>query len=263
MKFLLHLSVSLLVLFNMHAFCQIKGGLQAPIKFGTVTIVFNNTVNKQALVLNDSTYTNLFGEQYRLSKFKYYISGIRLFNAQKKWIVKQAYYLINQSIDSSLQLNIALQENSYDSIAFLLGVDSARNTSGAQRGALDPLNDMFWTWQSGYIMQKLEGTSPQSSLVNNKIEYHIGGYSGANSVLKQVVLPFPYSSLLAIKRGSNSIIHINADVNHFWSGVVDIKIKDTPVCSTPGLLAKQMAANFSSIFTVSSVVNIQSQSANY
>lgn len=257
MKFLLHISVPLLVLFNIHATCQTKGGLQAPVKFGTATIIFNNTVNKQPLVLNDSTYTNPFGEQYSLSKFKYYISGIRLFNAQKKWVVKQAYYLINQSIDSSLQLNIALQENSYDSIAFLLGVDSARNTSGAQRGALDPLNDMFWTWQSGYIMQKLEGNSPQSSIVNNKIEYHIGGYSGANSVLQQVALPFPNSSFLVIKRGSNSILQIDAEVNHFWTGGVDVKIKDTPVCNSPGLMAKQMAANFSNLFTVSSVDNNQ------
>lgn len=257
MKLLLHIILPLLVLFSIHATCQIKGGLQAPIKFGTATIIFNNTVNNQPLVLNDSTYANPFGEQYNLSKFKYYISGIRLFNTQKKWILKQAYYLINQSVDSSLQINIALQENSYDSIAFLLGVDSARNTSGAQRGALDPLNDMFWTWQSGYIMQKLEGTSPQSSIVNNKIEYHIGGYSGANSVLQQVVLPFPINNLLVIKRGSNSTLHINTEVNHFWRGVVDVKIKDTPVCSSPGLVAKQLAANFSSIFTVTSVVNNQ------
>jgi len=255
MKYLLPIAVPLLLLFNLHAICQTKGGLKAPIKFGTATIIFNNTVNHRPLVLIDSTYANPFGEQYSLSKFKYYISGIRLFNAQKKWELKQGYYLINQSIDSSLQLNIALQENSYDSIAFLLGVDSARNTNGAQRGALDPLNDMFWTWQSGYIMQKLEGTSPHSSIVNNKIEYHLGGYSGANSVLQQVVLPFPGNNLLAIKRGSNSIININAEINHFWSGVVAVKIKDMPVCSAPGLLAKKMAANFSKLFTVSSVVN--------
>jgi hypothetical protein len=178
-------------------------------------------------------------------------------NSQKKWVLKQAYYLINQSVDSSLQLNIALQENTYDSIAFLLGVDSARNTSGAQRGALDPLNDMFWTWQSGYIMQKLEGTSPQSSIVNNKIEYHIGGYSGVNSVLQQVVLPFPNNNMLVIQRGSNSIININAEIDYFWSGIVDVKIKVTPVCSAPGLMARQMAANFSKLFTISSVVNNQ------
>ena len=255
MKFLLPITVPLLVFFNINATCQVKGGLQAPIKFGTASIVFNNTVNKHPLVLNDSAYTNPFGEQYSLSKFKYYVSGIRLFNSQKKWVLKPGYYLINQSIDSSLQINIALQENSYDSIAFLLGVDSLRNTSGAQKGALDPLNDMFWTWQSGYIMQKLEGTSPQSSIVNNKIEYHIGGYMGTNSVLHQVVLPFPLNNLLVVKRGSNSTIEINADVNLFWSGVVEIKIRDNPACSSPGKLAKQMAANFSNLFSVTSVVN--------
>ena len=255
MKFLLPVIVPLLVLLNINATCQVKGGLQAPIKFGTATIIFNNTVNKQLLVLNDSTYSNPFGEQYSLSKFKYYVSGIKLLNSQKKWVLKPGYYLVNQSIDSSLQINIALQENSYDSIAFLLGVDSARNTSGAQKGALDPLNDMFWTWQSGYIMQKLEGTSSQSSIVNNKIEYHIGGYMGTNSVLQQVVLSFSINNLLVIKRGSNSIININADVNCFWSGVMDVRIKENPVCSSPGELAKQMAANFSNLFSVTSVVN--------
>ena len=255
MKFLLLITVPLLFLFTNHANCQVKGGLQAPIKFGTATIVFNNTVNQQPLVLNDSTYTNPFGEQYRLSKLKYYISGIKLLNSQKKWVVKPGYYLISQSIDSSLQINIALQENSYDSIAFLLGVDSARNTSGAQKGALDPLNNMFWTWQSGYIMQKLEGTSPQSSIVNNKIEYHIGGYMGTNSVLQQLILPFPVNSPLVIKRGGNSTIHINADVNRFWSGVVDVKIRKNPACSSPGKLAKQMAANFSNLFSVTAVIN--------
>ena len=255
MKFLLLITVPLLLLFTNHANCQVKGGLQAPIKFGAASIIFNNTVNKLPLVLDDSTYTNPFGEQYSLSKFKYYISGIRLFNSQKKWVVKPGYYLINQKIDSSLQINIALQENIYDSISFLLGVDSTRNTSGAQKGALDPLNDMFWTWQSGYIMQKLEGTSPQSSIVNNKIEYHIGGYMGTNSVLQKVVLSFPLYSPVVITRGSNSTININADVNRFWSGVVDIKIREYPACSSPGKLAKQMAANFSNLFSVTSVIN--------
>ena len=255
MKFLLLVIVPLLVFFNINAICQVKGGLQAPIKFGTATIVFNNTVNKLPLVLNDSSYSNPFGEQFSLSKFKYYVSGIKLLNRQKKWVVKPGYYLINQSIDSSLQINIALQENSYDSIAFLLGVDSARNTSGAQKGALDPLNDMFWTWQSGYIMQKLEGTSPQSSIVNNKIEYHIGGYMGTNSVLQQLVLPFPSNSPVLIQRGSNCIININADVNCFWSGIVNVRIIENPVCSAPGKLAKQLAVNFSKLFSVTSVIN--------
>ena len=140
---------------------------------GFLKIVFNNLVNQQPVVLYDSTYINPFGENYTINKFKYYISNTTLYSSGKAIKIKNDYHLINQSIDSSLNFTISLPENEYDSIQFLLGVDSVLNTSGAQTGALDPMNDMFWTWNSGYVMEKLEGTSPQSKAINNKMEYHI------------------------------------------------------------------------------------------
>ena len=36
-----------------------------------------------------------------------------------------------------MSLQLQLQENNYESIRFLIGVDSAINTAGAQSGALD------------------------------------------------------------------------------------------------------------------------------
>lgn len=257
MKRLLKFIVPLLLFYFNIADCQVKGTRQSPVKYGSVSIIFNNKVGDLPLILNDRVYLNPWGEQYTLTKFKYYISGIRLLNAQKKWVVKKAYFLINQSIDSSLKVTIMLPENEYDSLAFLLGVDSSRNTNGAQADALDPLNDMFWTWQSGYIMQKMEGTSPQSEIVNNKIEYHLGGFSGANSVLQNRLFTFPSNKKLIVKRGRNSSILVTADLNKFWVGKVNIKINDTPVCSAPGLLAKQMAVNFSKLFTIEDIVNNQ------
>ncbi len=75
---------------------------------------------------------------------------------------------------------------------FLLGVDSLHNVSGAQTDALDPAKDMFWTWNTGYVMAKLEGNSPSSALVNNKYEFHVGGFSGKYNVLKKILnLLFP------------------------------------------------------------------------
>ena len=160
-------------------------------KKGVLKIVFNNLINHQPIVLYDSAYTNPFGENYIINKFKYYVSNTVLYASGKANKIKNDYHLINQSIDSSLSFTISLPENQYDSVRFLLGVDSAMNTSGAQAGALDPMNDMFWTWNSGYVMQKLEGTSPQSDAINNKMEYHIGGFSGAYSMLNYLTLTFP------------------------------------------------------------------------
>jgi len=50
---------------------------------------------------------------------------------------------------------------------------------------------MFWTWNSGYIMAKLEGTSPVSSQPNNKFEYHIGGFREPVNVVSKVRVAFP------------------------------------------------------------------------
>jgi len=223
---------------------------------GTVRIVFRHVVGTQPLVLNDSSYINPFGESFSLRKFKYYISNVGFFTAGKI-VVKNNYYLVNQGIDSSMLLNLQLPENSYDSICFLVGVDSLMNTAGAQSGALDPLNDMYWTWQSGYIMQKLEGSSPQSNVVNNKMEYHLGGYQGKNKAQRLVTLKFNENELLQVKKGKPSSIIIEVDINKFWQGNLLVKISETPVCNTPGLLSSMLADNFCSMFSLKNIKSSQ------
>ncbi len=222
---------------------------------GILKIVFKNLINDQPIILFDSSYTNPFGENYTINKFKYYVSNTALYAAGTVNKIKNDYHLINQSIDSSLYFTVSLPENQYDSIQFLLGVDSAMNTSGAQTGTLDPMNDMFWTWNSGYVMEKLEGTSPQSTVVNNKMEYHIGGFSGEYSVLNYLTLPFPKDKKLQIRKGKVSTVVMNVDINKFWDAGMLIKIRDIPVCTSPGILAKQIAGNFCKLFKVVDVIN--------
>lgn len=61
-----------------------------------------------------------------------------------------------------------------------LGVDSTLNYEGIHEGALNPINNMYWTWQTGYIHCKLEGYILNNSAKQN-FEYHIGGYSTKES----------------------------------------------------------------------------------
>ena len=222
---------------------------------GFLKIVFNHLINNQPVVIYDSSYLNPFGENYTINKLKYYVSNTVLYSSDKTIKLKNDYHLINQAIDSSLYFTVSLPENKYDSIQFLLGIDSAMNTSGAQSGALDPMNDMFWTWNSGYVMMKLEGISPQSKVINNKIEYHLGGFSGPNSVLNYLMLHFKEGQQLLIKKGKTTSLSINVNLDEFWNAGTAIKISKTPVCSLPGLLAKQIAGNFSKLFKVAGVTN--------
>ncbi len=220
---------------------------------GTLKISFINTVNGIPLVLNDSVYNNSFKETYSISKLKYYISNVRANKASNPQKEKNSYHLVNAADTTSLHFSFSLKSGNYTSFDFLLGVDSLRNCSGAQSGALDPLNDMFWTWNSGYVMFKLEGSSPQSGQVNNRIEYHIGGYAGANNVIKKISLPAAFEVIA----GNTTELIIETDINKLWLGPNDISIVQSPVCSTPGALAKKVAANYSKMFSLKNAMIIK------
>lgn len=61
-----------------------------------------------------------------------------------------------------------------DQTAFFFGTDSLTNVSGNIDGPLDPINGMYWAWNSGYINFKLEGY--WGTHYDQPIEFHIGGY---------------------------------------------------------------------------------------
>lgn len=223
---------------------------------GTMKITFVNKVNGNPMVLNTKAYTNPFNETFTITKFKYYISNVSLGGSGNTTVLeKNSYHLVDESVPASLTFSFDAGVTTYAHLVFMLGVDSIRNVSGAQTGALDPLNDMFWTWNSGYIMAKIEGDSPQSNVVGNKIEYHIGGFSGPNNVLKTINLSFPADKQAIVKPGQTSEIIIEADLNTWWQTPNDIKIVDNPVSTFPGALSRKIADNYSKMFSIKDVIN--------
>ncbi len=237
------------------AFAACKKNTTDTAATGTVKITFTNTIKGNPIVFNSTTYTNPFAEQYTISKFKYYVSNVVINNIDKSAKEKDSYHLIDESNNASLSFSYAAEEDLYSTISFVLGVDSIKNVSGAQTGALDPTNDMFWTWNSGYIMAKMEGNSPQSTVVNNKVEMHIGGFSGVNNTLKTIILNLPTNKLLNVRARKTSEIIITANFDTWWQGVNNIKIADNPIISTPGALAKKVADNYSNMFAIKEVTN--------
>jgi hypothetical protein len=222
-------------------------------KKSQIELHFNHTVNKKPLTLIDSTYTNSYQEDFTITKFCYYISNITLYKQGKIIYTHKGYYLVTQAVDSSKKILFDAPINTYDSIAFIIGVDSAKNISGAQKGALDPLHAMFWTWNTGYIMQKIEGTSSKSNLINNKIEYHLGGFKHPYNIATPTVFKIP-NQLLLIQASTTCIINFNVAIDKFWKGENPNSIAFVPICSTPGTLAIQLAQNFKGMFTCSNVM---------
>jgi hypothetical protein len=221
---------------------------------GEVRITFINMVKNYKIALHDSVYTNSFGENYTINKFRYYISNISFKGAEKSFMEKNGFHLIDESVPESQSFSFSVPEGSYSSLNFLLGVDSLHNVSGAQTDELDPAKDMFWTWNSGYVMAKLEGNSPSSTLVNHKYEFHIGGYSGKYNVLKNIELHFPENRTINVVADRNIEIQIVADVDTWWQNPNDIKIAERANIMTPGKFALAISDNYANMFHIEKII---------
>lgn len=216
-------------------------------KSGNFTLHFDNKVGNADVVLNSTWYTNQNGDSFQLSMLNYYISNI-VFTSKdgSKHTEAESYHLIEQSKDASHKFTISnVPPGDYSSITMVIGVDSLRNVSGAQTGALDPINGMFWSWNTGYIMAKMEGNSPKSP--NGKIKYHVGGFKGDNNVLKTVTLEFPHHETI---NGNTIELHIKADISKWFYGTKQVAIADIYDIHMPGAAAKSIAGNYSQMFSI-------------
>ncbi len=197
---------------------------------------------------------NPHGEPLTITKFAYYISNVKFLNSNGQPVtLTPEYYLVNEADPSSRQLVMDVPAGKYRAVEFLLGVDSTRNVSGIQSGALDPANGMFWSWNTGYIFAKLEGKSAVSPAPLSNVTFHIGGFKTGESALQNILLNFPVT--LDVKNSSDSHIFLSAETNAWFNAVHDVKIADSAFCMTPGVLAQHIAENYARMFSVDSVSN--------
>src|SRR6185369_7987900 len=218
-----------------------------PVKDHNLVIKFRPVVQYDSVPLEfGKTYKNFFKESYSVKAFKFYIHGIEMINTDSNKVFKLSadkYYLVDFSDSASCEIKIAILPYTYNRISFTIGVDSIRNVSGAQTDALDPAKGMFWTWNTGYIMAKLEGNSPVAPA--GQFEFHIGGFSGPDNVIKKVTLLFPFAQNIDLKPEKTTEMTITADANDWFNNPHDIRLNTNPVVSTPGPLAREVAENYS------------------
>ncbi len=216
----------------------------------SVEVSFSNYVGDSILILDTKSYLNFNGDSFTVSKFNYYISNVELTATDNSVVSEsESYHLLQASDVSSLKFTLSdLPEKMYKSITFTIGVDSTRNVSGAQTGALDPIKGMFWSWNNGYIMAKMEGMSPQSADVSDMLMFHVGGFSGANKVLKTLTLNFP--SNIDANHHSKPQVKIKSDLSTWFKGTQTIDFANTYMIHMPGASAKTMADNYADMFSL-------------
>ncbi len=210
---------------------------------GSVEFELEHTWASTAFALN-TDYVTSETQTVKLSKFKYLASNFRLVKADgSEHAVPESYFLVDASVPTSTKIILKeIPSADYTSLKYVVGVDSARNTAGAQTGALATTNDLYWSWNTGYIFMKAEGTSPQNA---SGFSYHIGGFGGANAAQREITINFG-GEKLNVRDGKEVTVHAKADVKKLFNG---FDVSTTSMMHMPGAKALQLANNYAQMFS--------------
>lgn len=226
-----------------------------PVQTGNLSLRFDHVVGEAPLQLNGPPYTTPAGETFTVSQFAYYVSNIRLRRADgTEFAPADRYYLVREDEPDSKHLTLAgVPAGRYTALSFVIGVDSARNCSGAQTGALDPVHGMFWSWNTGYIFLRLEGNSPQSPQPYQKLQLHVGGFKGAANCIRTVAFPLAGDGL-RVEPGRQAQAVLGVDVAELFTGPLPIRFAEYSAVHG-GPKAVQLADNYADMFVLRSVEN--------
>jgi hypothetical protein len=233
-----------------------------PAVMGKINVEFDNVVGSTNLQLNTGIYTNSSSQQYKVTQLKYFVSNFKFTRVDgTEYVVPQdqSYFLIDESNAARDKASMNIPEGEYKTVSFIIGVDSLRNTRDVSQrtGDLDvtaAANGMYWSWNSGYIFFRLEGTSTVIPSAAQTFQYHIGGFGGfsaptANNI-RTVTLDLATRGTAKEKASKvNGVdVHNLVDVNKVFNGVNTMNLTTSFNVHSPTAGAT-VAANLPAIFS--------------
>jgi len=228
----------------------------------TLSIQFDNIVGDKNLVLNNGTYVNALGQQFNVSLLQYFISNIKVKTTEgQEYTVPQdsSYFLINEGDAATQFAKVKVPVADYQSLTFTIGVDSLRSTMDVSKrtGVLDPAGDhntsgMYWSWNSGYIFLKLEGSAPDAGSADKKVRYHIGGFGGYSAPginnIKTTTIDLKAAGIAKVRKDRSSNIHLFADIMKVFNGSTNVNFATNPSVMS-GSFSSLVANNYVNMFS--------------
>lgn len=207
-------------------------------------------------------YTNGAGERMKFSMFKYFISNIKLVKEDDTEIAIPGdvqYFLVDHSKTDSRTIVINdVPAGMYKSIRFIIGVDSLANTLEvtARPPALDVSTNaagMYWSWNSGYVFVKVEGTSPSSTQTDKIFKYHIGGFGGYSSStinnIKVAECKRPGDMPFSVPKDKKRELHFHVDLKEMFQNPNMVSVAENSVVMFSPYSAK-VAENYQKMFKI-------------
>lgn len=166
------------------AFAQSSCKKEAVPSSGQLTFRFNNTVAGQALEYGKIQYRNAAGNLFSVNALKYYVSDFVLVADDGREYAHHNCDLIDVFNPETQSIHAdSVPNGRYTKLKFHVGVDSVRNAFGDQKGDLDPLYGMLWSWTSGYIFYKHEGRFVNTVGDTLDLIYHLGNNPARTEVV--------------------------------------------------------------------------------
>lgn len=237
--------------------CKKAADLQAAT--GQVKFAVENTVGTQPLVLNSTVATTSTGATFTVSLFAYYLSNIKFTKSDGTvYAALDTYFLVSQARPGSLRFAVAgVPVGDYTGVSFVVGVDAQKTGFTdplALTGDLNPANNMYWTWNSGHVFLKLEGTRTSGS-APQPLTCHIGGYTAPNSAIVTAEPSFNGGKLL-VRASQTPEITLRADATKLFDGPNSINLATFTGAEMPGPQAMQLAQNYGAgMLTVRQISN--------
>lgn len=204
-------------------------------------IVFQPMVGKNILEPG-KMYSSERNRRFSVTTLKFFVSDFRIVLVNGTEIKSSDCWLIDLEDKESLQRIVPISRNpAIRTVHFKVGVPVEANTAGALGGDLDPSSGMYWSWQSGYINFKIEGTSPVCKTHDNEFSFHLGGYKPNEQTTRQIDLHY-------LQPNTCGKVVLNIDVSKLLENI-DLSNKST--VNIPGVEAVQMADLITKIFSLS------------
>lgn len=208
-SFLLFLAIFLLS-------CEPEG------KDNTLSIKFNINSGTSPLQYNTNYTVNGLTIQY--TDVRFYISQPVFSSGAQTIEFKDSYFLGDAASSENIFVVGDVGKRTIDGIAFGFGVDSSRNDQTGSKAipaysydlnhALSSANNMYWSWNPGYIWMKLEGRMD----ANADLDFADPGeifsiHTGVNAAYRFVSRTYVFSMNDAPKT-----IQVDMDIDQFFAG---------------------------------------------
>jgi len=249
---ILFLILHAIVAWPHRCFCQVEhlGNIAVFRTSDTDKVVFDISpeFNGQPLILGSQFYVDEHGDTLYIDALRFYLTNISFTGYDNALNTNSFLYDAADSDTHSFVIK-KIPGGNYSILQFTVGVDSIANTSGANDGDLDPVHGMYWAWNSGYIMARLEGRASVCRTLHHAFEFHIGGYKHPFNTARVVALRLPPT--FAIGKRGIPVISLKVDVSAFFTQNLDLAKVNNIV--TPGREASSMADKYAKMFSIETV----------